>query len=384
MGSLVAFDKDEMELNAKLKPQLHSIHAKLKLDDEVTKTNVAILETLLADMFEKLKQNDRLFSKVFKRPVYTGSYYDGLRTKKADEFDINIVMDLPFRKGEFNVLRGCPGYVGYEVGKAAIDRLLREGDEKWVPPLLGWMDRGKNTLMPDKVKKWLQSAFDKLLQGYAIPSGSCTAVDKIKSSQHGPAKTFYIVLKNGHQIDVDLVPVIEFRHPCWPKDIEKKPWISMVPLQTTRDSYSWKLSSYSLKSFVMSQLLDNYDPQYWDPKNQGMLFVRVLERLGFALAQQGPAIPFLFHPDVDLAEQLKRVTRENISCTIMRIVRKLRLFPDQCCSLILKDQSSIDILSYDVVQGALSNGVAESEPNGVVGASVTWGSGRSWKSCVIL
>lgn len=42
-----------------------------------------------------------------------------------------------------------------------------------------------------------------------------------------------------------------------------------------RDSYKWNLSSYSLKTFVMSQLVENYDAQYWHPDNQGMLFVRV-------------------------------------------------------------------------------------------------------------
>ncbi|CAN8025696.1 unnamed protein product, partial [Ixodes persulcatus] len=358
MGLLLPFDHAERELNAKLKPQLHLIHASLKLNKEVTATNVAILKTLLDDICNQMKQKDPLFDLLFNRLEYTGSYYDGLRTKKADEFDINLVLNLPFKKDEFTrerqgvlfecpnpstcsmpsavlwlrvharsaqdiealskVSDGCPGYVCYNVSQAAEHRLLRKGDMKWVPLLLKWIDAEKR-LVPDRVKRWLQSVFDRFLRTYIVPSGSCSSVDKIQPSQHGPAKTFYIILKNGLQIDVDLVPVIEFCYPSWPEGIQKKDWMAnmfskdrnwfLIPkpptpnshlwrlhfpniekklikdygcvkpiirlLKAMRDSYKWNLSSYSLKTFVMSQLVENYDAQYWHPDNQGMLFVRV-------------------------------------------------------------------------------------------------------------
>ncbi|EEC13017.1 conserved hypothetical protein [Ixodes scapularis] len=215
MGLLLPFDHAEKELNAKLKPQLHSIHASLKLNKQVTTTNVAILKTLLDDICIQMKQKDALFNLLFNRLEYTGSYYDGLRTKKADEFDINLVLNLPFEKDEFTVSDGCPGYVCYKIGPAAEHRLLREGDVKWVPHLLKWRDAEKR-LKPDRVKQWLQSVFDRFLQTYVVPSGPCSAVDK------------------------------------------------------------------------------------------------VLDRLGLALVQPGPAIPYLFHPEVDLAETVTRVTRDNI------------------------------------------------------------------------
>ncbi|KAG0439596.1 hypothetical protein HPB47_016588 [Ixodes persulcatus] len=450
MGLLLPFDHAERELNAKLKPQLHLIHASLKLNKEVTATNVAILKTLLDDICNQMKQKDPLFDLLFNRLEYTGSYYDGLRTKKADEFDINLVLNLPFKKDEFTVSDGCPGYVCYNVSQAAEHRLLRKGDMKWVPLLLKWIDAEKR-LVPDRVKRWLQSVFDRFLRTYIVPSGSCSSVDKIQPSQHGPAKTFYIILKNGLQIDVDLVPVIEFCYPSWPEGIQKKDWMAnmfskdrnwfLIPkpptpnshlwrlhfpniekklikdygcvkpiirlLKAMRDSYKWNLSSYSLKTFVMSQLVENYDAQYWHPDNQGMLFVRVLDRLGHILVQPGPAIPYLFHPEVDLAETVTRVTRDNIGGRIKRIVRKLRLFPDQCCELVLKDQwkgqapsDNIvgDIMSDDfrnvasdnVVRDVLSNDVVEVETNDVEDvvlsdeAPLTQSSGRAWKCCIIL
>lgn len=53
---------------------------------------------------------------------------------------------------------------------------------------------------------------------------------QIRLRQHGPAVTLHIKLKNGNQIDVDLVPVIEFRHPSWPTGVQKKGWMAnMLP-----------------------------------------------------------------------------------------------------------------------------------------------------------
>lgn len=400
MGMLLHFNDAERELNARLKPHLHSIHASLKLDQDITDANVAILKTILDDIYEQIKRNDPLFKKICRRLVYTGSYYIRLRTKKADEFDINLVLDLPFRKGEFTILDERPGYVGYKVSPAAVNRLLREGEKEWVHPLLKLIN-GENRLVPERVKRSLQSAFDRVLQTYVIPSGLRSSVARIRPSQSGPAKTFRIILKDCQWIDVDLVPVIEFRYPNWPSGIEKKDWMDkispvdrnwfLVPkspmsnpsmpdgshlwrldfqnmenrliqgygcvkpiirlLKTTRDSYTWNLSSYSLKTFVMHQLLAKYDRGYWDPKNQGILFITVLESLGHALDQPGPAIPFLFHPKVDLTEKIKIPTKRNISGTIKHIVRKLRESPDRCCELIL-GESGTPAPPNDVTQEA--------------------------------
>ncbi|XP_040075352.1 uncharacterized protein LOC115318168 [Ixodes scapularis] len=313
------FDHAESDLNAKLKPQLQSIYASLKLNSEVTATNVTILNSLLDDILVQMKRKDPLFHLVFKRCEFTGSYYDGLRIKKADEFDVDLVLNLPFEKDEFIASDGCPGHVGYEVSTAAVDRLHREGDAKWVPLLLDLMD-GERRLVPERVTRWLESVLGSVLGTYVVSSGPCSAIEKIRLRQHGPAVTLYIKLKDGNQIDVDLVPVIEFRHPSWPTGVQKKGWMAnMLPedsnwflipkppmsmpkshlwrlhfpniekrliedkgcvkpiirlLKAMRDSYGWNLSSYSLKMFVMSQVAANDDAQYWHPDNQGMLFVR--------------------------------------------------------------------------------------------------------------
>lgn len=61
------FDHAERDLNANLKPQLQSIYASLKLNSEVTATNVTILNSLLDDILVQMKRKDPLFHLLFKR-----------------------------------------------------------------------------------------------------------------------------------------------------------------------------------------------------------------------------------------------------------------------------------------------------------------------------
>uniref|UniRef100_V5GQJ2 Putative secreted protein n=1 Tax=Ixodes ricinus TaxID=34613 RepID=V5GQJ2_IXORI len=96
-----------------------------------------------------------------------------------------------------------------------------------------------------------------------------------------------------------------------------------------------------------------------------MLFVRVLDCLAHVLAQPGPAISFLFHPEVDLTEKVTRETRDNISCRIKRIVRKLRLFPDQCYELVLKNQQKDRASSDNVVRDVALNNIRNIVSNNV-------------------
>ncbi|KAG0444188.1 hypothetical protein HPB47_014068 [Ixodes persulcatus] len=199
---------------------------------------------------------------------------------------------------------GCPGHVGYEVGEAAVDRLHREGDAKWVSLLEKLMDGGR--LVPDRVTEWLELVLDRVLRTYVVPSGPCSAMEEIRLRQHGPAVTLYIKLKDGNQIDVDLVPVIEFRHPSWPTGVQKKGWMAnMLP--------------------------------------------EVLDCLGHVLAQPGPAISFLFHPEVDLTKTVTRKTRDDISDQIKGIVRTLWLSPEQCYELVVKNQRKGRVLMVRVI-----------------------------------
>ena len=51
-------------------------------------------------MIPLMKQEDVLFDTIYSRICGAGSYYDGLKVGKPDEFDINIVIRLPINYEE--------------------------------------------------------------------------------------------------------------------------------------------------------------------------------------------------------------------------------------------------------------------------------------------
>ena len=45
-----------------------------------------------------MKESDELFNALFREIYFSGSYYDGLKIGKPDEFDLNLVIDkTPFQ-----------------------------------------------------------------------------------------------------------------------------------------------------------------------------------------------------------------------------------------------------------------------------------------------
>ena len=64
---------------------------KLKKID-IQKSNL-ILDWLRNDVVNAMKKNDVLFKSLFREIYYSGSYYDGLKIRGPDEFDLNIVLN---------------------------------------------------------------------------------------------------------------------------------------------------------------------------------------------------------------------------------------------------------------------------------------------------
>lgn len=79
---------------------LQRIHKTLSLDPDITKRNKQILGEVLDGLCAEMNK-DPLFAWLFNRLIYTGSMYEGLRIHQADEFDVNLVMKLPVKEGDF-------------------------------------------------------------------------------------------------------------------------------------------------------------------------------------------------------------------------------------------------------------------------------------------
>ena len=80
---------------------------KLKKID-IQKSN-QILDWLKNDVVDAMKKNDVLFNSLFREIYYSGSYYDGLKIKEPDEFDLNIVLDARKFEDSLTLVDGSPG-----------------------------------------------------------------------------------------------------------------------------------------------------------------------------------------------------------------------------------------------------------------------------------
>jgi hypothetical protein len=54
-------------------------------------------------LIEKLKGLDDLFKMLYRKIVWSGSFYDGLKIDEADEFDLNVVFKFPFPQDKLEV-----------------------------------------------------------------------------------------------------------------------------------------------------------------------------------------------------------------------------------------------------------------------------------------
>lgn len=55
-------------------------------------------------LIEDMKRQNPLFNKTFQRIVYVGSYYKKTRIGKPDEYDLNFVINLPFKEKDMKVI----------------------------------------------------------------------------------------------------------------------------------------------------------------------------------------------------------------------------------------------------------------------------------------
>ena len=71
-------------------------------DDEARRRNVQLVkENVCSELINDMKELSPLFRELFTKVDYTGSYWDGTRVSEATEFDINVVLKLPFDEACF-------------------------------------------------------------------------------------------------------------------------------------------------------------------------------------------------------------------------------------------------------------------------------------------
>ncbi|GFT16929.1 cyclic GMP-AMP synthase [Nephila pilipes] len=338
----------------------------IKLDENLIKTNNEILKDFLSTFIEEMKKKDDIFKLLYQKPHFTGSFYSDLRISQPDEFDINLVLNLPFKASDFEITYHpqVPSYAKYHLKNP-------EAAAKAYPQLLKLLFQD-GFLIPEKVRKWIQSVVDKALRTYSLRF----PIVRIIPSASGPARTIKLMKYDGAVIDIDLVPtipcVLESKQPgidgrvraklgatlqtfLIPKpysstkqapvnDTEiSRLWRTHFPeaegklihdigcvkpviklLKLLRDRNVWKiLASYYLKTVVMWMLIENSDKEYWKEDKMDERFIEALEKLAGYVEKQ--SIPYLFSKRNNLLSKIGPVEALNINkrlCSLIRDVKK--------------------------------------------------------------
>ncbi|GAB6022009.1 hypothetical protein CHUAL_006161 [Chamberlinius hualienensis] len=297
---------------------------RVRVSDEERKKNMKILQELVLDQFiTAMKNADPLFKELYKENYYTGSYYEGLKVSDANEFDLNMKLDLPFKAEDVQIVYNNvpPGYAEYKIIKPLEVLLSRHPKWEIFKKLTSIMEGDR--LSQKKINEWCQGVGDKALQQ------NRQKFENITRSRHGPAFTLAIKMENKTLIDVDLVPVIQLKK--YPPSVRKVPQLKpdsvafIVPKptgnganQTTtlfrismpmverevienkgcvkmlirifkaiRDNENWKsLASYFIKTVFMREVEKNPTADYWSENRSDLLFIEMLKAFIEALKRK--------------------------------------------------------------------------------------------------
>lgn len=160
----------------------------VKARGDTTNCYTALVNTLINEM----KKEDYLFKRLFKGVKLAGSYADGLKVSKADEYDTNFILKFPMNyNSEIEVKEADikHGYITINIQKG-LDVLQKSSCIDHNKLLLaGFFDK-QGYLLQDKVKAWmggvLQLVLNKLQRNgseYIIQAESYNCYVSILSRQ---------------------------------------------------------------------------------------------------------------------------------------------------------------------------------------------------------
>lgn len=333
-----------------------------------------IMTATVNNVVEAMKAASPLFKELYQKQVYTGSYYDGLRVSEANEFDLNLVMRLPFAPTDVQVeVSPAPAFVKYRLKREL--QMILATDPKWTKDkyqlLLNFFE--DRYLLRDKMQSWYQGVIDTAWKSFKKPAG----VQEVIRRQSGPAITLNIKLSAAKVIDVDLVPVIDGSIYSMPPGFTKtskfnalpaeaKVWYlvpkplsvqTMTPLEMKRcwrisfpeaekkllgnlacvkpliklfkllrDVKNWSpIASYFIKSLFLLEVELHPQLEYWQEKNMGSRFLEMIQRFKQAVEQR--SIPYYFNRQANLLSGLDKATAQNIARNLEKIISQIETDP---------------------------------------------------------
>ncbi|XP_069686215.1 cyclic GMP-AMP synthase-like receptor [Periplaneta americana] len=349
---------------AALETVLHAVQKNyISLNDQDMKRYGEHFTKVLTQLIELMKQEDVLFKAIYSRLCGAGSYYDGLKVGKPEEYDMDVVMRLPINYNDVIIDNsGVPAaFTKVKITKA-MDHLRQHPE--WTSKyrfMDSWRNKG-DYLLRTEFLSWIESVVNKALNRLAKKETQLL----ISLTKSGPAMTFNITIPpDNTKVDVDFVPVIEFTHPKWPPHhvrglsadlikAKRTSWF-IVPkpkkgntdgtlwrlafheqeremindkgvlkpvcrlLKKFRDTQGINIASYYLKTMFLWEV-DIRGREFWTQK-QGFLFMHMLKVFRDKLQQK--SIKYYWDKRYDLTEGCNVSHKKNVCDRLNKIIEKI-------------------------------------------------------------
>ncbi|XP_045764925.1 uncharacterized protein LOC123867093 isoform X2 [Maniola jurtina] len=225
------------------------------------------------EVFRILQRNMKAVDKYYERYVsniqFAGSHFDNLRINKPDEFDMDIVIDVPVSMhtnpldpadSDILIETYRPEYLWLRAGTQYRNLPNRDRQDFQInKTAYDWLDK-KNFILGSKFIVWFKSVGNRALNEFQKLNGRPVCyVDgvayTIRSSSSGPAWTIHIE-SEGFKLDVDLVPSLKFPESRWlgkkyrkiPAGCRREFWLAVpkpnpdAPPTPHEEQRSWRLA----------------------------------------------------------------------------------------------------------------------------------------------
>ncbi|XP_025163166.1 cyclic GMP-AMP synthase-like [Harpegnathos saltator] len=240
------------------------------LEKENVKQTNEHLNKIINKLIEKMKEQNSLFNKTFQKIAWTGSFYKKTKVGLPDEFDLNLIIQLPIKKDDMKLSTdlNLPGYI--KIHTKIYENNNLNMDAKAYSDMMGFIDQDQDQYLDqEKFRRWIESILNKV--AFTTNGNNDIKIDDyiIKVSKSGPAFTLSFQDVLSYPINVDLVPVLAFKSRDFPRqcsiyqtlqDSDKDIFLVPKPLSNknifyanSRPSHYWRLSFYIFEKDMLSK-----------------------------------------------------------------------------------------------------------------------------------
>ncbi|CAH0546628.1 unnamed protein product [Brassicogethes aeneus] len=356
---------------------LNKINQKcIQLETSETKVYQTIMTSVTNELVNELKK-DATFKILYERMFFGGSYYDNLKVGKAEEYDLDLVLNLPVVISPKVEHSNKHGFVYCRIQE--FEKLLKRAEKDPLLIIHSFLDK-QNYLSTVKIFSWMQSILNKALNEMSrdgtktiftvtIGEERITVFGSLKTK--APAFTFNITGNYKGQaidVDIDLVPCFQFQakhhwpaSPYKPNPSEIRKTFLIVPkkpydvkdgsierywrlsfqeqereminkdykalkstvklLKKLRDQQKHvKIASYFIKTIFLLEVEKHQECSYWS-RPLSIVFMTMLRTYQKALEDGN--IPYFWNRKFNLIGHLKPATLSDMANFLKRIINDI-------------------------------------------------------------